>query len=397
MANRKVTLVRLCKTENGWRRYPAVVGRNGRVRPNYVLVNGRQREYPEGRYQLRIYEGSRMVYRDAGDSAAEAATAQIRAEHVLAAKAEAAAGGIRIEEEAPGRVNLSRALRRFIQAAEDRGSHESALVYEFACNEFLGIVGKTYGDEITPEDLLRHKRDLRQLEKSARTIHNRHASVIAFLKYGGLDTKTLAPVRPKFEKQLPEEYSPEELIEFFASIKDERLYFIYELLLKTGLRDQEAVYLSWSNIDLKNGVLRVRSKPELGFNIKDHEERDIPIPADLLERLKVYKAKHPKIRFVTGTKTDRPNKKLLRTLKRLVNAAGLNCGQCQGCIEHNECSQWWLHKFRSTCITKLLRSGMDLRTVMKFSGHSDLESVMRYLSPARDEAIQAHVNAVKWM
>jgi hypothetical protein len=40
---------------------------------------------------------------------------------------------------------------------------------------------------------------------------------------------------------------------------------------------------------------------------------------------------------------------------------------------------------------------MDLRTVMKFSGHSDLASVMRYLAPAEDEAIKAQVNAVKWM
>ena len=153
----------------------------------------------------------------------------------------------------------------------------------------------------------------------------------------------------------------------------------------------------WSNIDLKTGVLRVRSKPELGFKIKDSEERDIPIPADLLARLKTCRAKHPKIRFVTGTKKDKPNTKLLRTLKRLARAAELNCGQCQGCAEHEECKGWFLHKFRSTCITKLLRSGMDLRTVMKFSGHSDLESVMRYLSPAGDEAIKAHVNAVKWM
>ena len=66
MPNRKVTLVRLCKTESGWRRYPAVIGRNGRVRPNFVVVDGRQREYPEGRYQLRMYEGSRMIYRDVG-------------------------------------------------------------------------------------------------------------------------------------------------------------------------------------------------------------------------------------------------------------------------------------------------------------------------------------------
>jgi integrase len=40
---------------------------------------------------------------------------------------------------------------------------------------------------------------------------------------------------------------------------------------------------------------------------------------------------------------------------------------------------------------------MDLRTVMKLSGHSDLASVMRYLSPAADAAIKAHIDGLEWM
>jgi hypothetical protein len=48
MANRKVVLLRYCKTEKGWRRYPVAIGGNGRIRPNYVLVDGKPREYPEG-------------------------------------------------------------------------------------------------------------------------------------------------------------------------------------------------------------------------------------------------------------------------------------------------------------------------------------------------------------
>jgi hypothetical protein len=40
---------------------------------------------------------------------------------------------------------------------------------------------------------------------------------------------------------------------------------------------------------------------------------------------------------------------------------------------------------------------MDLRTVMKLSGHSDLASVMRYLAPAGDVAIRAHISTVSFM
>ena len=80
-----------------------------------------------------------------------------------------------------------------------------------------------------------------------------------------------------------------------------------------------------------------------------------------------------------------------------MKVAKLNCNQCDGCRTSKECERWWLHKFRATCITRLLQSRMDLRTVMKFSGHSDLESVVRYLSPAADAAIKAHVDGVEWM
>ena len=98
---------------------------------------------------------------------------------------------------------------------------------------------------------------------------------------------------------------------------------------------------------------------------------------------------------MVGTKKDKPNRKLLRTLKRTVYAAGLNCKTCDGCkSDLHECSHWWLHRFRSTYITKLLRGGVDLRTVMSLSGHSDLASVMRYLRPAEGHSLMAKVNAV---
>jgi integrase len=97
-----------------------------------------------------------------------------------------------------------------------------------------------------------------------------------------------------------------------------------------------------------------------------------------------------------GGKEDVPDGHLLRRLKGLAKDAGLNCGACSTCIEGEECERWFLHKFRATYITTLLRAGMDLRTVMKLSGHSDLASVMRYLRPAEGTEVQNRVNAIQW-
>ena len=95
-------------------------------------------------------------------------------------------------------------------------------------------------------------------------------------------------------------------------------------------------------------------------------------------------------------KLDTPEKHQLRHLKELVKNAGLNCGNCKTCVASEQCEGWFLHKFRATFCTTLLRSGMDLRTVQRLMGHSDLASTMRYLRPAGSVEVQDRVNAVTW-
>ena len=395
MPNTRVVMMRLCKTPRGWRRYPAVFAKNGRLKPNIVFDGGVEREYPVGRYQLRYYDGRKPVYKDVGENPSEAIQARIRQVNLLLTKQTAEAAGVKIEE-APRRVSLMGEFRRFIEATEGRGSMVSAEIYTVSVKGFLEIVAKTYVDEINADDLLKYQRFLRDHEYSDRTIYNRHVHVLSFLRFCKLDTKKLSPRNPKFEKALPEVYTQEQLNKFFESLKNDHLYLIYSIFLECGLREQEVIFLEWSSVDLKNGVLRVRKNERYGFKVKDSEQRDVPIPCDLIKRLSEYREAHKTNRLVSGTKSDRPNFKLLRTLKRLVNKAGLQCGQCDGCKEQNECSHWFLHKFRATYITRLLREGFDLRTVMRLSGHSDLDSVMRYLTPAANEELRGKLDSIKW-
>lgn len=396
MPNTRVILMRLCKTPKGWRRYPAVFAKNGRLKANIVMEGGEEKEYLVGRYQLRYYDGRKPIYKDVGENPSEAIQARIRQVNLLLTKQTAKAAGVKVDEGGPKRVSLAGEFRKFIEAAESRGSKEAAEVYQTAVSKFLEIVAKTYVDEINPDDLLRYQRWMRDHEYSDRTIFNRHSNVLSFLRFCKLDTKKLAERRPKFEKALPEVYTPEDMSRFFGSLKNEHLYMIFSIFLECGLREQEVMYLEWSNVDLSRGVLRVRKNDRFGFKVKDSEQRDVPIPADLLDRLNKYRAKHPYIRLVAGTKSDQPNTHLLRTLKRLVNKAKLNCGSCQGCVQYKECSHWFLHKFRATYITRLLRAGLDLRTVMRLSGHSDMESVMRYLSPADNKEVKDKIDEIDW-
>jgi integrase len=360
MANKKVTLVRLCKTSEGWKRYPIVMGKNGRIRPGYALVNGEPVLYPEGHYEIRSYQGPKTVYKNVGDNAIDALAAQQKESHLLLAKDSAQSAGVQLVVETD-RVPLSRQATKFVQAAKDRDANVVAASYRLAIAEFLSDSGRTYANQVTKDDVTGHHIALKRRGCGARTVHNRHVLVKAFLLYCGVDEKMFgkdAGTRPpKYDKTKPEIYENGDLNPFFSSLSDPYHLLIFNLLLKTGLREQEAMYLEWPDISFPASTLTIHSKPDLGFRIKDKEERSVPVPSDLLEMMKTYRAANPSKHFVIGNAKDRPHTKLLRLLKGLVREAGLNCGRCPSCRDRQECEKWFLHKFRATYCTMLLRSG----------------------------------------
>ena len=101
-------------------------------------------------------------------------------------------------------------------------------------------------------------------------------------------------------------------------------------------------------------------------------------------------------RLVLGTSNDTPNWKWLPILKCLAPQAELNCEYCRSCREHDECERWYLHKFRVTYTTNLLRAGIDVRTVMMYAGHSEMATVLRYLSAAGGYDTQNKINSIQW-
>jgi integrase len=418
MANTQVTLIWRCKTEAGWRQFKAVMGANGRPKKGVVMDGDPPQEvqYPQGSFQLRYYEGNKMIYKNVGPDTGKALDEKYKLENLLKTRVTAVEAGVQIVED-PRRKTLATAYEAFLQSADDRGSDEAKIVYRTALDEFFQVINRTYVDELTMEDMLQYQRHLRKRGCSDRTIFNRWSNVKAFFLYCGFDPKKMPSEdgekrklkAPKYEEQTPEIYEPEEMGEIFkfmesdAAIEsDPGLYACCQIMLKCGLRDQEACYLEWRNVNLNSGILSVRGNPRYDFKVKDSEQRDIPMPKSLVRWLRSYREARPQDLLVCPTVTGLPNTKHLRLLKSAAFRAGLNCNSCPTCVEKNECERWFLHKFRATAITMWLRpkemggAGLDLRTVMKLSGHADLASVMRYLSPASDEAVRKGVDAVTW-
>ena len=262
-------------------------------------------------------------------------------------------------------------------------------------SEFLRIVKKTYVDEIRREDLFEFHAAIRKRRMSDRTVANKHVRAASFLRFAGVAKEIIPPV-PRYDETLPTIYTREQIKDILAAA-DPYMRLVIGLALKCGLRDQEIVHLEWPDIHRPDRVLRVSSKPRYDFRVKDSEERDVPVPDDLMVELERWHAKHPRTRLLLETKKGIPNRKMLRMLKRLAKREGLNCNRCDGCnAALGECQEWTLHKFRRTYCTTLLRSGLDLRTVQAYMGHADLASTMRYLRPASSSEAQSRINAIQW-
>jgi integrase len=393
MPNSRVTLMRRCKTENGWKHLPVAKGRNGRIRPDYVLVEGQQVCYPEGYYELRFFEGRKLRYENVGTNAARALNALLAKEKLLRAKTAAQDAGV-VLVEVPGRTYLRKAALMYITDRKNQGHKEAARDAEVVTGEFISHCGKTFLDEVTKDDVIGYHKWLRQQAQTDRTVANKHQRLRSFFLSAGVDVTAVMPAKPKYEKQLPTVYNPDQLTALLGAA-DDYMRLVIELGTKCGLRELEMVYLEWPDIHWQDKVLRVQGKPAQGFKVKDSEQRDIPIPDDLLDRLKKWREEHPGQKLILGTKKDNPNMHLLRQLKRLANREKLNCGVCEGCTgDVKECQEWTLHKLRRTYATTLLRNGIDLRTVQHFMGHADLASTSRYLRPAGSSETQSAITNI---
>ncbi|HUN89133.1 MAG TPA: hypothetical protein VMU28_10100, partial [Terriglobales bacterium] len=69
--NRTLSLIRYARTQKGWRRGPAVVGKNGKLKPNVMIFGGAEIACPEGRFQMVRYQSKRAVYTDLGNDPVE--------------------------------------------------------------------------------------------------------------------------------------------------------------------------------------------------------------------------------------------------------------------------------------------------------------------------------------
>ena len=151
---------------------------------------------------------------------------------------------------------------------------------------------------------------------------------------------------------------------------------LYKFLLATGCRINEALALSWSDIDLENAVIHITKTLNYDLKINSPKSkasyRDIDVDTATIDMLRQYKLRQTKEAWKIGQREsvvfsdfihEYPNNRTLQTrLKTHFKRAGVpNIG---------------FHGFRHTHASLLLNSGIPYKELQHRLGHSTLSMTM---------------------
>lgn len=179
----------------------------------------------------------------------------------------------------------------------------------------------------------------------------------------------------------------EEVNRFLQTCKGHRLYAAFLLELSTGLRRGELLGLTWSVIDLEDGILQVRQQlnrvkegegpSKLAFRpLKSKTSyRTIRIPELVLKELKEHKRRQDADRERLGVVYEDNNlvfctedgkpldpRRFTRTYEMLLNKA--------------EVPYTAFHNLRHTFVVMLLEAGQDIKTIQELVGHADISTTL---------------------
>ena len=405
----RVNIVKKIKLQNQWRFAPVVFEPNGRLRDK-VRINGQIEIHAEGAYYLewRVNgdrKRERVAKEDAVDQARRKAVELEAGKHgiALASPLKAGAGELSSEPEVRDdskRLLMGKAIDDYLAFIKTHRKKRTYTAYRYTLDTLLrAAYKKSFVDEVERQDIIDFMSYCYEQGLGSRTVYDKVVVVLQLFKRHGKSGLIHSSDWPVYVETIRPIYEAEELEAMFkAATEDEAT--LLKFLIASGLRDQEIRYLTWRDIDFRHSVVRITAKPIWGYSPKNWEERVVPVPTGILERLKKLKARRDatpaKPVFPNGR--GNPDSEMDMIVKRVAQKAGLNCGQCitkhgNKCAKGPHCQNFFLHKFRHTFATEHLRHGVDIRTLQIWMGHRDIKSTMVYLKGIQNKDALAKVNA----
>ena len=266
--------------------------------------------------------------------------------------------------------NTIRSYRRdILQFMEYIDEYEEIRTFEDV--EMLTI--RSFIAYLNSDERLKKKKNEKVVSK--RSINRKISALRTFFKYlqekKVIQTNKVMYVNmPKFEKELPNVLSKDDLNKMRSVINTEKITgirdrLIIELLYSSGIRASELINLNEYVIDFNEREMRIVGKGDkeritfFSRNAKKWLEKYIE------EKKKEYKNYSKEI-LITNSK----GKKLTtRSLRRLISNHATEAGLQKEVTPH---------VFRHSFATELLNNGVDIRYLQELLGHSSISTTQVY-------------------
>ena len=236
---------------------------------------------------------------------------------------------------------------------------------------------------ITVDEIREFIADLNSKNISARSQARIISGVKAFFKYLIIEDyitndPTMLIENPKIGLKLPEVLSVDEIELIISSIdlsskQGERNRAILETLYSCGLRVTELINLKISNINFKEGYIKVIGKGD--------KERLTPIGSNALKYISIYvnevrvhqkiSKNHEDFVFLNNRGSKLSRVMIFTLIKRIVDKVGIK-------------KKVSPHTFRHSFATHLIEGGADLRAVQEMLGHESITTTEIYTHLDRD-------------
>ncbi|MBE6728084.1 MAG: helix-turn-helix domain-containing protein [Ruminococcaceae bacterium] len=221
---------------------------------------------------------------------------------------------------------------------------------------------------------------------SGKTILHHHRLVSSILekavKWQVIFSNPCSRVEPPKAERKEAEYLDEiQAQELLNCLQAEPLQYraMITVLLYSGMRRGELCGLEWSDIDFNNNLIDIsRSSLYLnGRGVFDDEtktqssKRVIKVPDEVIEVLRQHQKEQITTRLKLGDKWINSNKIFTQWNGKAIHPCTVSAW-FSDFIKKNNLPPIHLHSLRHTNATLLIASGVDLRTVSKRLGHSNM-------------------------
>lgn len=264
-------------------------------------------------------------------------------------------------------------MKRYVACMRINGMAEGTVQqYVRTLNALADTIGKRY-TEMSAYDVRFFLGEAKERGNKNSSVENQRAYISSFFKWMHseemIERNPCEKIKPiKVEKEIRLPFTAVEIDRLRTACKGPAERAIIETLLSSGIRREELCNLKVTDVDLERLTLRVRR----GKGGKDRQTYISDVAAEHIKRYLSRRKVESEFLFVSRkTRENYTPNGILVMVRRIGARTGVE--------------KVHPHRFRRTFATEARRRGMDIHTISKLMGHSNIDTTERYIYTADDQ------------